>query len=123
MLGTTAIVEAQSKPGKRRQQKTSVSLEKRYALAVVKELGEKYKLPVDLDPSLASEGITLGETEGSFSLTADGISLGAVIHMACEPLHAVYSIEKGRLLLKTENCLNILTRSTSEFFPAKRQRR
>lgn len=96
LLSAPRIVEAQSGPDKRLLQKTSVQVDAKPVEDVLRELGEKHKLAVEFDPSVAAEG----HGKSLFSLTAD-LSLGSAIHLACDSANLVYVVEKGRLLVTT----------------------
>ena len=91
------VVEAQPGADKRLMQKTSVQADAKPVKEVLRELGEKHKLAVEFDPSVAAEG---GASQ-PFTLTADGLTLGSVIHLACESANLVYTVDKGRLLVTT----------------------
>lgn len=97
LLSAPRIVEAQSGPDKRLLQKTSVQVDAKPVEDVLRELGEKHKLTVEFDPSVAAEG----NGKSPFSLTADGLTLGSVIHLACDSANLVYVVDKGRLLVTT----------------------
>lgn len=95
LLSAPLMAEAQQKTDKRLLQKISVDFTAKPVEDVLKELGEKYKLPVEFDPSVAS----IGAGSSPFSLTADGVMLGSVIHLACESENLEYTIEKGRMVV------------------------
>jgi hypothetical protein len=94
-LSQPQSASAQAKPDKRLLQKVSIKADARPIDEFLKELGEKNKLPVDFDPSIAKDGAE----KLPFTLTADGITLGSVINLACEACGFVSTIEKGRLLV------------------------
>lgn len=95
LLCAPLMAQAQQKTDKRLLQKISVDFTAKPVEEVLKELGEKYKLPVEFDPSVAS----IGAGSSPFSLTADGVMLGSVIHLVCESEGLEYTIEKGRLVV------------------------
>ncbi|MDB5343458.1 MAG: hypothetical protein JWP89_1835 [Schlesneria sp.] len=98
ILCTSLIADAQQKPDKRLLQKVSVEWDAKPIEDALKDLCEKHKLPVEFDASFKDDG-----HEGApISLTADGITLGSVIHLVCTSNHLVSTIEKGKLLILTE---------------------
>lgn len=98
-LGIPRAADAQPAADKRLVQKISIDAQNQSVIGLLQELGEKHKLPVDIDPSVAEEGLDGGT---SFSLTAEGVMLGSVIHLACESVGLNWRVEKGRLLVTTK---------------------
>ena len=98
LLSTPLIVEAQSGPDKRLLQKTSVQVNAKPVEDVLKELCEKHKLTLELDPSIEKDGYE----KGPFTLTADGLTLASVLNLICDSNHLVYAVEKGKLLVTTQ---------------------
>jgi len=92
MMAAPLIAQAQLKPDKRLTQKISIDYDKTPADEVLKELSDKYKLPIDLIGEAADliEGYPI-------TLSGDGVMLGSVLHWICESHYAVSYIEKGRL--------------------------
>ncbi|MBS0201606.1 MAG: hypothetical protein JSS49_01815 [Planctomycetes bacterium] len=95
VLMAPVIVEAQQKTDKRLLQKISIDVNAKPVSDVLKELGEKYKIPVEFDPSVEANG--LGSSP--FTLTAEGLMLGSVLHLACESGLLEYTMEKGRMVV------------------------
>lgn len=92
------IADAQQKTDKRLLQKVSVEWEAKPLEEALKELCEKHKLPVEFDASFKDDG-----HEGTpISLTADGITLGSVIHLVCTSNDLVSTVEKGKLHILTQ---------------------
>lgn len=91
------IADAQQKPDKRLLQKVSIQWDDKPFEEALKELGEKHKLPVEFDASLKDEGYG----GAPVTLTADGITLGSVIHLVCTSLDLIGTIDKGKLLVLT----------------------
>lgn len=98
-LGVSQVAEAQSSGEKRFLQKTSIQVEAKPVEEVLRELCEKHKIEVIFDPSV--EANAAGESP--FTLTADGLTLGSVIDLACRSSHMTYSLEKGKLLISTQD--------------------
>lgn len=98
ILWTPLIAGAQQKTDKRLLQKVSVEWDAKPIEEALKELCEKHKLPVEFDASVKDEGY-----EGApITLTADGITLGSVIHLVCTSNNLVGTIEKGKLIVLTQ---------------------
>ncbi len=97
ILCAPPIADAQTKPDKRLLQKVSVQWEEKPIKEGLPELCEKHKLPVEFDSSFTEEGFD----SATFSLTADGITLGSLVHLICKSLQLVSTVEKGKLLILT----------------------
>ena len=96
-LNAPSNAQAQVKTDKRLLQKISLDVDAKPVAEVLRELSEKYKLPVDFDASVKDEGID----SALFTLKADAVTLGSVIHLLCEANALLYSMEKGRLSITT----------------------
>ncbi len=105
-LAIPAVTDAQLRTDKRLQEKVSIDVKDKPTEEFLRELGEKYKIPVDLDPSIPDVA------PGPITLTADGITLGSVIHLACESQFLVATMEKGRLAVmsREKDELNLVVR-------------
>ena len=99
ILGAPQVAEAQSSGEKRFLQKTSVKVEAQPVEQVLRELCQKHKIEVIFDPSV--EANAAGGTP--LTLTADGLTLGSVIDLACRSAEMTYSLEKGKLLISTND--------------------
>lgn len=97
LLVGSSVATAQPKPDKRLAQKVSVQIDNEPISKVLKDLGEKNKMKVEIDPSVAADGID----SIPFSLTADGITLGSVLHILCESQGLISYFEKGNLIVTT----------------------
>lgn len=92
LVGMAGSAQAQLKPDKRLTQKISVDDDAAIVADVLKELGDKYKLPIDVI------GDTSDITESSrITLVGDGVTLGSVLHLICESKYLVSYLEKGRM--------------------------
>ncbi|MEI8383744.1 MAG: hypothetical protein WCJ09_26760 [Planctomycetota bacterium] len=91
-----AVADAQLRTDKRLQEKVSIDVKDKPMDEFLRELGEKYKIPVELDPSIPDFA------PGPITLRADGITLGSVIHLACESQFLVATMEKGRLAVMSK---------------------
>ncbi len=98
-LSVPLVAEAQSNADKRLLQKTSIKAEAKLVEEVLRELCEKHKLVVEFDPSVKENAA--GEVP--FTLTADGLTLGSVIDLACRSSSLTYYMEKGKLLISTSD--------------------
>jgi hypothetical protein len=98
-LGISQVAEAQPAVEKRLVQKISIDVKDHSAIDLLRELGDKHKLPVDFDPSIEATGLLGGDT--AFTLTAEGLTLRSVIQLACESLELNWRVENGRLLVAT----------------------
>ncbi len=96
-LAIPAVADAQLRTDKRLQEKVSIDVKDKPTEEFLRELGEKYKLPIDLDPEIRDVG------PGEITLTADGITLGSVIHLACESQGLIATMEKGRLSIMSRD--------------------
>ena len=92
------VVEAQSGPDKRLLQKTSIQAEAKPIEELLRELSEKHKLTLELDPSFAANG----HGSETFTLTADGLTLASVLNLICDSTELAYAAEKGKLLVTTK---------------------
>ncbi len=96
-LSVPLVAEAQSGADKRLLQKTTIKAEAKPVEEVLRELCEKHKLVVEFDPSVKENAA--GETP--FTLTAEGLTLGSVIDLACRSASLTHHMEKGKLLIST----------------------
>ena len=96
-LAMPASTDAQLRTDKRLQEKVSIDVKEKPTEDFLRELGEKHKVPVDLDPKIADVA------PGPITLTADGITLASVIHLACESQDLIATMEKGRVLVMSKD--------------------
>jgi hypothetical protein len=96
-LSLPLIADAQSGGDKRLLLKTSVAFDAKPVEEVLLELGKKHKITVEFDPTVKANAAG----EMPFTLTANGLTLGSVIDLACRSADLLYTIEKGKLLVFT----------------------
>lgn len=96
-LSSLPVAEAQTGGDKRLLLKTSIKSDAKPVKEVLQELADKHKLPIEFDPSLDEEASGVMP----FTLSAEGISLGSAIELACRSDNLRYSIEKGKLVFRT----------------------
>ena len=97
-LNAGPFVAAQAGPDNRLLLKISLQAEARPIGELLRELSEKHKLTLELDPSIEKDGYE----KGPFTLTADGLTLASVLNLICDSNHLVYAVEKGKLLVTTK---------------------
>lgn len=88
--------DAQPKPDKRLAQKVSVDFDKKPLDEALRELGEKYKLPVEFEMEAA-----INAASSQVTLAANGISLESAIQIICDIERLVWAVEKGKLQVMT----------------------
>jgi hypothetical protein len=97
LFGLPGLASAQSGVEKRWQQKTNVNVDAQPVKDFIQELCDKHKVDVEFDPSVEKDQYSVTP----FSLTADGITFGSVIDLACESSELVYGTGNGKLLIST----------------------
>lgn len=94
LLVAPQVCEAQAKLDKRLAQKVSVDFDKKPVDEALRELGDKNKLPVEIDPEASLDSAVI-------TLTASGISLESALQIICDANHVVWAVEKGKLMVMT----------------------